>query len=166
MENSCEKYGKLYAYFLEVCRHFIDQKLHEEMGVSDVGQEFYEDLNRRLSDQRGEPYEDIIKKCGFLLENEKRYLLPENRIIDLEDLDVTIHFKIIRLLRGSVAKKLACHVAEVRNYLCHVPVANLREGMDSEDFSSLFQLIRQNLEDAGITKDLLKWCEKKILKRK
>ena len=161
--GASEDYGKLYAYFLEVCRHFIDRKLHHEMGVPEIGQEMYEYLNRRLSDRFQKPYNGIIMEAEFLSNEEKYYLLPGNRIINESDLDVSLNFKIYRLLGGKIAKKLSCQIVGVRNYLCHIPVAELRGSMNQEEFNLTFQLLREDLEDAGIERELLDWCEMKIL---
>ena len=161
--GASEDYGKLYAYFLEVCRHFIDRKLHHEMGVPEIGQEMYEYLNRRLSDRFQKPYNGIIMEAEFLSNEEKYYLLPGNRIINESKLDVSLNFKIYRLLGGKIAKKLSCQIVGVRNYLCHIPVAELRGSMNQEEFNLTFQLLREDLEDAGIERELLDWCEMKIL---
>ena len=161
--GASEDYGKLYAYFLEVCRHFIDRKLHHEMGVPEIGQEMYEYLNRRLSDRFQKPYNGIIMEAEFLSNEEKDYLLPGNRIINESKLDVSLNFKIYRLLGGKIAKKLSCQIVGVRNYLCHIPVAELRGSMNQEEFNLTFQLLREDLEDAGIERELLDWCEMKIL---
>ena len=156
--GACEIYGKLYAYFLEVCRHVIDRKLHDEMGVPEIGQEIYEYLNRRLSDKFKKPYDGIIMEAEFLSREEKDYLLPGNRIIDVSDLDVSLSFKIYRLLGGRIAKKLSCQIVGARNYWCHIPVSSLR-GNNQEEFNSTFQLLKEDLEDAGIERELLDWCE-------
>ena len=156
--GACEIYGKLYAYFLEVCRHVIDRKLHDEMGVPEIGQEIYEYLNRRLSDKFKKPYDGIIMEAEFLSREEKDYLLPGNRIIDVSDLDVSLSFKIYRLLGGRIAKKLSCQIVGARNYLCHIPVSSLR-GNNQEEFNLTFQLLKEDLEDAGIERELLDWCE-------
>lgn len=161
--GASEDYGKLYAYFLEVCRHFIDRKLHHEMGVPEIGQEMYEYLNRRLSDRFQKPYNGIITEAEFLSNEEKDYLLPGNRIINESKLDVSLNFKIYRLLGGKIAKKLSYQIVRVRNYLCHIPVAELRGSMNQEEFNLTFQLLREDLEDAGIERELLDWCEMKIL---
>ena len=160
--GACADYGKLYAYFLEVCRHVIDTKLHHEMGVPEVGQEMYEYLNRRLSDRFQRPYDGIIMEAEFLSNEEKDHLLPGNRIIDVSNLDVSLSFKIYRLLGGRIAKKLSCQIVGVRNYLCHIPVAELRGNMNQEEFNSTFQLLRKDLEDAGIERELLDWCKTKF----
>ena len=76
--DSCEKYGKLYAYFLEVCRRFIYKKLHGEMCVAEFGQELYEWSNRWLSDRFDRSYEAVLRDNAFLSEEERGYLSPEN----------------------------------------------------------------------------------------
>ena len=164
--GACEIYGKLYAYFLEVCRHVIDRKLHDEMGVPEIGQEIYEYLNRRLSDKFKKPYDGIIMEAEFLSREEKDYLLPGNRIIDVSDLDVSLSFKIYRLLGGRIAKKLSCQIVGARNYLCHIPVTSLRVNMNQEEFNSTFQVLKKDLEDAGIERELLDWCEMNIFYRR
>ena len=162
---TCEKYGKLYAYLLEVCRNFIEQNLYEEMGLPKDGYEMYLYLIRHLSHGDKRLYEDEIENSKYLSDKEKDCLLPKNRIIKVQNLDISIHFKIIRLLDKEVPEKLSRHVIELRNWLCHLSLEELRETMNQEDFNSKLELIKQNLHDAGIDNELLIWCKDKILKQ-
>lgn len=164
--ETCEVYGKLYAYLLEVCRQVIDMKFHHEMGVPEIGQEIYEYLNRRLSDRFKKSYDGIIMEAEFLSSDEKGYLLPANGVIDVSNLDVSLSFKIYRLLGGRIAKKLSCQIVGARNYLCHIPVTSLRVDMNQEEFNSIFQVLKKDLEDAGIERELLDWCEMNIFYRR
>lgn len=163
--GTCENYGKLYAYLLEVCTHFIEHKLYEEMGLPKVGHDMYSYLIRNLCHGEEELYQDEIKNSKFLTNQEKHCLLPKDKIIQVQNLDIKMHFKIIRLLDNEVPQKLASHVLEVRNWLCHLSLEELRETMSQEDFNVNLQLMKQNLHDAGIDNDLLIWCMEKIVNR-
>ena len=163
--DTCENYGKLYVYLLEVCRNFIEHNLYEEMGLPKDGYGMYLYLIRHLSHGDNSLYQYEIKKSEFLSEREKNFLLPKNQIIQVQNLDISIHFKIIRLLDKEVPERLSRNVLQVRNWLCHLSLEELRETMDQEDFNTKLQLIMQNLQDAGIDNDLLIWCKDKILKQ-
>ena len=161
--GSCEKYGRLYAYFLEVCRHFIYRELHQEMRVPEFGQEMYEFLNRRLSDRSNQSYEAVLRDSEFLSDRDRSYLSPENRIIDAKKLDISMQFKLIRLLRPHLGKRRWEYIAAVRNYLCHIPVEELRQTMSQQEFNSKLYWLRKDLESFGIDRDLLNSCERNIL---
>ena len=164
--DSCEKYGKLYAYFLEVCRHFIYKKLHEEMYVPEFGQEMYEWLNRWLSDRFDRSYEAVFRDYAFLSEKERGYLSPGNQIIDVAQLDISMHFKIIGLLEPHLGRKCQEYIANARNCLCHIPVEKLWQSINQQEFNSQLKWLREGLKSAGINRELLNFCEKNILSGK
>lgn len=161
--GSCQDFGRLYAYFLEVCRHFIYEKLHQELGLPELGQEMYEWLNRCLSEHFEQSYEVVLNDSGFLSEEDRDYLSPEDRIIDTSKLDVSMHFKIMRLLEPRQGSRRWKYIADVRNYLCHIPVKELRRNMNEEEFSYQLFWMRKELHYAGIDEDLLDRCERNIL---
>lgn len=161
--GSCEKFGRLYAYFLEVCRRFINKKLHEEMCVPKFGQEMYECLNRWLSDRFDQSYEEALRDSAFLSDEDRGYLSPENRIIEVEQFDISMHLKIIRLLEPCFGRRRWEYIAKVRNYLCHIPVEVLQRNMNQQEFNYQLNWLREDLEFAGIDRELLNSCESNIL---
>ena len=162
--GSCQDFGRLYAYFLEVCRHFIYEKLHQELGLPELGQEMYEWLIRCLSEHSEESYKVLLDNSRFLSEEDRKYLSPKDRIIDTSKLDVSMHFKIMRLLEPRQGSRRWKYIADVRNYLCHIPVKELRRNMNEEEFSYQLFWMRKELHYAGIDEDLLDRCERNILK--
>ena len=162
--GSCEDFGKLYAYFLEVCRHFLYEKLHQQFGVPELGQEMYEWLNRCLSEDFEQSYEVVLNNSGFLSEEDRGFLSPENRIIDTAKLDVSMHFKIMRLLEPRQGNRRWTYIAKVRNYLCHIPVEELRRNMDQDQFSDALFWIRKELYYFGIDENLLDRCQRNIIR--
>ena len=159
----CKSYGELYAYFLDVCKHYVDDKIHTKMGLSKSGQEMYEELNRQLSDQWFETYEDIIESSKFFSRKEKLNLLPKDKIIKEKNLDGSIYLKIMLLLGESKDSELISYMLTVRNKLCHMPMVCLREEEKSQDdFELNLNFIKQNLEDLGIPSNLLEVCERNV----
>ena len=161
--SSSEKYGRLYAYFLEVCRHFLYRKLHDEMQLPHIGQEMYEFLNRQLSDKFEKTYEAVLRDSEFLSDKDRNYLSPENRIINVSKLDISIQIKIIRLLKAPIGRRRWEYIASIRNYLCHIPNEELRRNMTQQEFESKLYRLKRNLESVGIDRDLLNSCERNIL---
>ena len=160
----CKRYGKVYAYFLDVCKHYLDDKIHTKMGLSKNGQEMYEELNRQLSDKYFETYEDIIESLKCFSRKEKLYLLPKDKTIKENNLDSSIYLKIMLLLGESKDSKLIDYMLTVRNKLCHIPMVSLREEeMSQDDFELNLNFIKQNLEDLGIPSNLLERCERNVL---
>ena len=159
--GSCEKYGKLYAYFLEVCRHFMYRKLHEEMFVPEFGQEMYEWLNRWLSDRFDRSYEAVHRDNAFLSEEEQ--FSPENWIIHVAHLDISMYFKIIRLWEPHLGRRCWVYIANATNYLCHIPVEKLWQNINQQEFNSQLKWLREGLKSAGIDRELLNFCKRNIL---
>lgn len=167
MDNSTsEKYGQLYVFFLEVCRSFIDNKLHVGMGVPEDGEEMYAYLDEKSYDSYQEPYEEIISSLEYLSEREKEILRPSDGIIKVENLDFVIYLKIIRFLgRNWKYKNLSRYMIKVRNHLCHIPVVSLRREKSQNELDGEILQMRQDLEHAGISRALLYECEMRIFNR-
>ena len=161
--DSCEKYGKLYAYFLEVCRPFIYKKLHGEMCVAEFGQELYEWSNRWLSDRFDRSYEAVLRDNVFLSEEERGYLSPENWIIHVAQTDISMYFKIITLLEPRLGRRSWVYIANATNYLCHIPVEKLWPNINQQEFNSQLKWLRKGLNSAGIDRELLNFSERNIL---
>ena len=166
LKDTSEKYGKLYVFFLEVCRRFIDDKLHVGLGLPEDGKEMYEYLDQRLCSWYDEPYEDIIYGFNFLSTKEKKLLVPRDGKIKVANVDFGIYFKIISFLGGHwTYKKLGRYMVNVRNHLCHIPVASLRKEKTQHEFDGDIKQMGQDFEEAGISRDLLDECEKDIFNR-
>lgn len=166
LKDTSEKYGKLYVFFLEVCRRFIDAELHVRLRLPEDGEKMYEYLDEKLCSWYDEPYEDIIYGFKFLSSKEKKLLVPTDGKIKVENLDFGIYFKIISFLGGHwTYEKLGRYMVNVRNHLCHIPVVSLRKEKSQHEFYSDIKQMGQDFEDAGISRDLLNECEKDIFNR-
>ena len=155
----CDEYGKLYAFFLEVCLVFVGEELHQRMEVPRNCQEMHNHLDRQLSFWFSEPYEDIINGLDFLSKKGKKILTPREKRLEAGELDFSIYFKIIKILGGAASEDLLNYIVQLRNYLCHVPVVELQKNLDEAAFEHELLSIRQNLEKLGIDKGLLDECE-------
>ena len=166
LKDTSEKYGKLYGFFLEVCRRFIDDEIHNEIGLPEDGEEMYNYLEEQLESWFEEPYGEIIYGFDFLSKKEKQLLVPRDRIIKVANLDYGIYFKIISFIGGELRyNKLGQYMARVRNYICHVPVVSLRKEKSQYEFDGDVLQMGLDFQDAGISKTLLDECEMSIFNR-
>ena len=111
-----------------------------------------------------QPYEIVLSNSGFLSEEDRGFLSPENRIIDTANLDVNMHFKIMRLLKPHRRNWCWSYIARVRNYLCHIPVQELQQNMDRARFRDELSWLKRELNYAGIDNNLLDVCQENILR--
>ena len=150
---TCGRHGMLYGYFLGVCKRHVYDKCHRDLQVPTEGGEMYEYLERHVSSIYGGSYAEIISSRRYPTYI-KECLLPENRVINVDNLDVAMYFKILELLGEEVE-----HLVRKRNALCHVPVALLRRALTDRQFNMDLHLMMENLQAAGIDKELLKKVE-------
>ena len=131
----------------------------------------------------GEFMEMYAELCGFLLEVCLRhadipnkimvvprdgkemylyYFLPKNSVIDVKNLDITMYFQIIRILEGNIAPKLLQKLLAINKFLSKIPLSTLQEKMSQDEFNSILQVMKQDLEEAGVERNLINLCEKNI----
>ena len=166
LQDTSEKYGRLYAFFLEVCRCFIDDEVHVRMRLPEDGREMYDYLDEVLCSRYDEPYDEIIYGFHFLSMKEKQILAPRDGVINVENLDIGIYLKIISILGGCLKyETLGHYLTKVRNNLCHIPVVSLRRRRSQYDFDIDIVLIGQRFQLAGISRTLLDDCEMRIFNR-
>ena len=96
--KSSEKYGKLYTFFLDVAKLYVNDRLHLKLKVPKEGRAMYKHLKKELSKEDDEIYKEVINNCSFLSDQQKEYLLPDSEVINLEKLDFTMCVNIMRLL--------------------------------------------------------------------
>ena len=151
------RYGILYGYFLKVCKSYVYQKVHEELQVPTDGREMYRYLDEEVSALYECSYKDVIGVTNFPRYIKDR-LFNEDKILEVEYLDVAMYFKIMELFRIKVPQCLV----NKRNYFCHIPVAALQKGMNLKTFKEKLQIMKQDLREVGIDENLLTEVEEQM----
>ena len=136
---ACASYGKLYAYFLEVCKREIYRRIRSPDFPED-GQEMYEYLDQQISDRWGMSFKDLIEKR--LPRHKRKLFLHQDRIIDVTALDVSMYFTIIEILGGKVGSNFV----RIRNHLCHIPMKLLQTEMSSRTFKKELNSMKRSLQ--------------------
>ena len=146
-------YRKLHTFFVEVCADPLYAQLHVQNYVPENGREMFEYLQKTLPVIHRKDYFQIIWNCKFLLPEQKKYLLPDNGVIDVENIDIAMYIKINSLFDGET-HFLWSKVNKVRNYVSHIPMVHL-QGVSTEedDFNNKFIAIKKCLFDSR----LLSW---------
>ena len=159
--ETCQNYGKLYAFFLEFCRLFIDDKLHREIGVPRNGHDLYYYLKDKIANGRPELYEAAILNSSFLNKFQKTNLLPSQGRIHVERLDCITYLKIMRLLGKGLPEPTENCLTKIRNYLCHAPMKSIREGRVL-DFYEDYEWMKNYLCDYGFDEGLVQRCHDNV----
>ena len=136
---ACASYGKLYAYFLEVCKREIYRRIRSPDFPED-GQEMYEYLDQQISDRWGMSFKDFIEKR--LPRHKRKLFLHQDRIIDVTALDVSMYFTIIKILGGNVGSNFV----KIRNRLCHIPMELLQAKMKPRRFKKELNSMKRSLQ--------------------
>ena len=158
-----EQYGKLYTFFLDIAKFFVDDRLYQKMRVPREGRAMYQYLNEKLSTEY-ESYKNVINNCLYLLPEQKEYLLPASEIINLDKLDFLMCVNIMRLLQtGKITKnyketRLVIYMKKLRNNLCHPSMFRIEEDITKEQFNENVQEIIDHLGWLGIKKNWLVQC--------
>ena len=163
--DTCHRKGKLYVFFLEIAEKVVYDIVHQRQQVPVNGKAMYLYLQDwfRNCDQGG--YAEKISKSEFLLDYQRRQLLPGNGEINLEDLDFTMYMKILKLLGGSANTVLIDYMTNLRNHLCHVSFTSLERGMSHRDFTNELNLMEFYFKKYGVDKKLVDMCKRDILYR-
>ena len=160
--STSQKYRKLPYFFMEVCADLLYEELHIRHSVPKDGENMLTYLADRLCQIHGRRYYDIIKNCQFLSDCQKKYLYPDNGVIELKNLDLAMYIKICRLFDG---RNNICwsYVNNVRNYVSHIPMENLQGNASEEDFRTDFTILKDNLYDSGVYLLRLENFEQRIM---
>lgn len=162
LTNTCKEKGKLYAYFLEIAKYFVNSRLHQKLGVPNNGSGMYLHLKNYVTKTENEKYETRISKCKILKGDQKKYLLPTNEEIDLEKLDFSMCVYIIQLLGWKKDKKLIKYMKNLRNTLCHISMFKLQEDISQEELNRDIEEIKSYLSGCGIKMESLNRLETQI----
>ena len=158
-----EQYGKLYTFFLDIAKFFVDDRFYQKMKVPKEGRAMYQYLNEKLSTEY-ESYKNVINNCSYLLQEQEQYLLPTSKIINLDKLDFLMCVDIMRLLQtGKITKndketRLVIYMKKLRNYLCHPSMVRIEEDITEEQFNEQVEEIIDHLGWLGIKRNWLVQC--------
>ena len=111
--------GKLYAFFLEVSKEIVKFKLYQELKVPREGHRMYEELVQRLRGGCIRVYKRYIWNFENLDNYSEKFLTPEENVIDVKKLNISMYAKIIQLLSRDKQDKVMKYLIKKRNYLCH-----------------------------------------------
>ena len=155
MENPTgKKVGKLYALFLEASKEYVKSKLHQELKLPEESGEIYRQLVRRTCGGDNTKYKRFIWKHKKLSNENKRFLTPQNRVVDVESKDFSKYAMIIRLL--SRPNKVMQYMTDKRNEICHYSVISLDSNMPDDVFVYKWYDMLINFEIYKFDKEFLR----------
>ena len=106
-----------------------------------------------------------LNNCEFLLEYQKKQLLPENGDINLQELGFTMHMNILKLLKGNANTGIISYMKQLRNRLCHASFISLEQGTSQQEFRRELDLMEFNFIRRGVDITLANTCKNDILNR-
>ena len=161
--DTCHMKGNLYAFFLEISKSLVYDILHIKLNVPANGGKMYKYLKKRFGNENA--YKEEINKLEFLLDYQRKELLPRDGKMKLEEMDVTIYMVIIKLVGGKAYADLVRYMSNLRNELCHVSFISLKKGMSEKDFKNDLRIMIYNFKNHGANIAWLDMCKEDILKR-
>ena len=163
--DTCHRKSMLYAFFLEISKNVLYDIVHQREQLPVDGREMYLYLQDRFNNHYQGGYTEKINNCEFLLEYQKRKLLPGNGVIDLEELDFTMYTNILKLLGGNIYTGLIDYMKRLRNRLCHVSFISLEHGMSQQDFRQELDLMEEYFIYYGVSFALVNTSKDYILRQ-
>ena len=160
--DTCQNYGKLYAFFLEVCRLHIDDVCPRFLHKSDKDRVMLKFLKQAIRRKYREPYRSVIWRCFTGME--RKQLLVESDEIPLKKLDCYTFLKIIKVLETD--NEIARCTTNVRNFLCHIPMGTIRKEMSQKDYNREYHWVRAAFELYGVDQRLLDIAYNNISKKR
>ena len=151
----CERYGKLYAYFLAVAKEVIYNKLRR-IGFPNEGKAMYDYLHKQIC-------RTAINNNEYLTKPQKEVLLPKDKVIKVKSLDVALYAKIIILLGRE--EKFMKFLINKRNYLCHLSLDKLEKDLTDEDFEKDWNMATRYFKAFNVDRELLKRCRMDIFEK-
>ena len=123
---------------------FACKNILSKLGMKDTtdGAEFYSKLK---------PYESKIKKLGFF---QRKTLLPDNEVIDLKKMDISLSTHVIQLLDTQKNYPQIAELRYQRTELFFMP--EKERGMTEQQFSEYWDRISQLLASLNYDIDLVK----------
>ena len=164
--DSENPYRKLNAYFLEVCTDFLDLEVHGKWRVPKSSAEMYQDLTHKLATIHGKSYERVINEASFLSKEQKGYLLPQCKKINMVKLDPAMYIKIIRLLEGKKKESRSKFLNNTRNAVSHISMDKLRGNGNQINFEKDFKNLKKSFQFYGFQEKMLNECYNKVFKKR
>ena len=163
IDPTSKNYGRLYAFLLDVSYRYIDRfRQTKDMGTT--GTEIYNYFHANMSNLLGDDYGTVLNNYDFsyLSERQLASLNRDDGTIREEDLDLTLCFKIINLLKGNDIRLLTEFVVKERNKLCHASMKKIRSGLTQQQFQEEFLMMFCLLGNYGVKRDILNTCARNV----
>ena len=154
IDTTGRNYGRLYWFLLDVSERYIEN-FHQRSGMGRTGEEIYNFFHERMSNLYSNDYRTLLSQN--LTKTQLNALNPSDERIRVEDLDLTLCFKIINLLRGRECT-LSEYVVAKRNKLCHPSMEMPHNPFNQEKFEDEFLMMFHWLESYGVSRDIIKTC--------
>ena len=163
--DTCHRKAMLYAFFLETSKKVVCDIVHQRQQVPVNGEDMYLFLQDRFTNYFEGRCKEKINNCEFLLEYQKKQLLPENDEINLQELDFTMYMNILKLLKGNANTGIISYMKQLRNRLCHVSFISLEQGISQQEFRRELDVMEFNFIRRGVDIALVNTCKNDIPNR-
>ena len=163
MDTTGKNYGRLYGFLLDVSKWYV-KKFHQTSGMGRTGEKIYKIFHECMFDLYSYDHRTLLNNNDFshLSERQLNALNPSDGRIRVEDLDLTLYFKIINLLRGRTICDHTKFVVKERNKLCHLSMEMLHSWFTQEKFEDKFLMMVHLLAHYGVDKDIIGTCARNV----
>ena len=162
--DTCHRKAMLYAFFLEIVKVVVSKIVHQDLDVPEDGKNMYLDFEDRFKSYN--EYAAAVNNCEFLSGYQRKQLLPENGVINSEELDFTMYMNILALLKETKKRKpLINYMKKLRNKLCHISFISLKSGMSHQEFKNELNSMEFCFKNYGVDTELINICKEEILRR-
>ena len=168
--DPCETYGKLYAFFLEVCRLYVEGRFNGvfKFDGSNNDEKISTFLKNQIRSKYKEPYKCTIWRFFGRTENEGKgnkeieQLITHSGQIAVKKLDYVTFLKIIKIIDKQFLKSMSA--IKVRNDLCHIEMSKIQGKLSKSEFNEWCDKVRNGFQKLGAHKRLLDTAYKNIFK--
>ena len=162
--DTCHRKAMLYAFFLEIVKVVVSKIVHQDLEVPENGKKMYLYFEDRFKSYN--EYAAAVNNCEFLSGYQREQLLPENGVINLEELDFTMYMNILALLKETKKRRsLINYMKKLRNNLCHISFISLKKGMSHQEFKDELNCMAFYFKQCSVDTKLIDTCKKEILRR-
>ena len=163
--DTCHRQAMLYAFFLEISKNVVYDIVHQRQQVPVNGEDMYLYLQDRFKNYFGGGYKEKINNCEFLLDYQRKQLLPKDGEKNLQELDFTMYMNILKLLGVNANTGIIKYMKELRNRLCHVSFISLQQGISQQKFRKHLDMMEFHFIRLGVDITLVNTCKNDILYR-